>query len=184
MQNARIVIAIREVMKGNYKAGPMQGALYGAATKHYVQERKITANMSKSVFDKLNKTIKESAMDPEADALAIFTPDRIMAPHQFEVMANTLYDKYKPVEGGAGPVEIGEGGAGGAGLSREVEGLQALYDLARANTGVALNHLNDVRRALASAEEAYAKTQAAEAEIKDKLAQAKAGANKRKRDQA
>ena len=179
-QIKKITIAIAKVEDGSYFYSKLvQGALYSASYGHNTQ---IIPNVSDAVFDRLNETIKTSVKNPEADARAILTPDNILTPRQIVTTAETLYNKYKPVEdpigeGGAvvGPIgdggavvgPIGEGGAGGA------ERLQGLFGAAYTNTQLAFRRWQILLGA------AY--TRLNDSSVLKAIA---ARANKRKRDQA
>ena len=139
----RVETAINNVTEGLITVGGMQGALLQASNKHY-RGFQLTTNVCKPEFVTLVKTIKESKKNPEADARAILTPDRIMAPHQFETMAKTLHDKYKPGEGGAAPASgkskpaasktkpaSSKAGSGSADDSKEVENIVFRLAVAR-----------------------------------------------------
>jgi hypothetical protein len=137
----RIMSAIEALQARKYTQSQMHGALFGASNQHYAEG---TSDMPKADFARLMKTIKESGKNPEADARAILTPENRMAHHQFETMAKTLYDKYKPGEGGAAPASgkskpaasktkpaSSKAGSGSADDSKEVEELMASLSAAR-----------------------------------------------------
>ena len=137
----RIMLAIQDMQNGKYTQSQMHGALFGASNQHYAEG---TTDMPKADFARLMQTIKESVKNPEADAQAILTPENRMAPHQFETMAKTLYDKYKPGEGGAAPASgkskpaasktkpaASKAVAGSADNSEEVEDILARLAVAR-----------------------------------------------------